>query len=304
MFKRILVPTDGSPLSNQALPAAITLGRPLHAAIHLLRSTGIAMAHLAPPEPIYSGQPWLPDPDVVAELTDEARAALRELVDAHPAPEIEWHTFVVDTDPAAAILDHAEDNNINLIVMASHGHTGIQRWALGSVTERVVRHTRKPVYIVRHTAPVRRMLIPLDGSAIAEAVLPPALAFARITGAHITLLHIPDPQQPRRRLLQQLDNIESGLGDSLRPGIGEAAEHYLQTVPHRHKAADLTIESVLLDGAPAPTILDYAEQANIDLIAMATHGRTGLQRWLYGSVTEKVLRTAATSLLIVRPSAE
>ncbi len=304
MFKRILVPTDGSPLAAQALPMALALGRSAAAEIHLLRSTEGMWLPLSAPAPVYGVHhgpyDWLPDAEVMAEITKEARASLDELIAAHSDPEVSWQPYIVDDDPAAAIVDHCTAHDIQLVVMSSHGHSGLERWALGSVTERVLRHAPCPVYVVRDLAPVRRMLLPLDGSPLAESALPAAFEVARLTGAHITLMRVErhEPPPAHRRQLAQLEN---SVGETLHGGVGERAEHYLQSVAGRHGAGGAPLEIAVADGNPANAILDYAAAHNIELIAMATHGRSGLRRWLYGSVTEKVLRASTCSLLIVRP---
>lgn len=311
MFKRILVPIDGSELAAQALPVALALARPAAgvkapaASIHLLRSTRGMWLHALPPEVVY-GVPygrydWLPDGPILEEVRQAARDSLDELVASANAPDINWRQHISDADPAIAIVDYAHEKEIDLIVMSSHGHSGLERWALGSVTERVLRHAPCPVHVVRDVEPVRRILLPLDGSPLAEAVLAPTFAVARQMGAAVTLMHVEDSDQPPGWQMRDLDMVEAGLSDTLRAAVGERATHYLENVRNRYEASGVPIDAVVLDGRPANAILDYAASAGIDLIAMATHGRTGLRRWIYGSVTEKVLRASTCSLLLVRP---
>lgn len=185
--------------------------------------------------------------------------------------------------------------------MSSHGHSGLERWALGSVTERILRQAPCPVFVVRNTRPIHRILIPLDGSKLAEQVLAPALEVAGLLDAKVTLLRVEQPAVPDEFAVIQLEQLERGLGVGLLHGAEARAENYLELVHFRYRGANLPMETVVLVGQPAPVILDYAAQHNVDVIAMATHGRSGLRRWVYGSVTEKVLRATSRSLLIVRP---
>ena len=302
MFERILVPLDGSELAEQALTMAIKLARESQGTLCLLRST---VGMVLPAERAYIGPygpyDWLPSIEVIEEIEREAKRYLGDVSGKYVSPEINWEKYVAKTDPAAAIVDYAQNEAIDLIVMSSHGHSGVERWALGSVTERVVRHAPCPIFVVRSTTPMRRILIPLDGSELAEAALAPALEVARLLGAAVTLLRVAHITVPDDITIAQLEGFEHGLGEGLRHGAVERAESYLQATRVQCQAEDLPVDSVVLEGRPAPEILDYAAHHNVDLIAMATHGRSGIRRWIYGSVSEKVLRATPCSLLIVRP---
>jgi nucleotide-binding universal stress UspA family protein len=171
--------------------------------------------------------------------------------------------------------------------MSSHGYSGLERWALGSVAERVLHDAPCPVFVVRDEALPQRLLITLDGSPLAETVLPPALEVARLLRLPVCLLRVeraPHPGESTSHALH-IERAQTYLDDR--------CLHLQDDGPH--------VETVVLQGRPAPAILDYAAHNNFDAIALATHGFSGLRRWIYGSVTAKILRAAQCSLLVVRP---
>lgn len=304
MFERILVPLDGSNLSERALPMAVALAKAAHGQVHLLRSTLGMWLPLPATEPIYAGPygvyDWLPSNEILEDIEREAREYLVSFSHSFAVPDVQWENYVVASDPAGAIITHAEQKAIDLIVMSSHGRSGLERWALGSVTERVLHRAPCPVMVVRDADPVRHILIPLDGSILAEQVLEPALEMAHLLGARVTMLRVCHRETPDRAALDALNDIEPGLSETFLDKEQSAGD-YLQQLRARYHVMEPRPELVVSHGHPALTILDFAENNDVDLIAMATHGRTGLRRWIYGSVTEKVLRTTGKSMLVVRP---
>lgn len=153
-----------------------------------------------------------------------------------------------------------------------------------------------------------QVLVPLDGSTSAEAILPAAVRLARLTGGTLTLLQVVPPPHTMDTLFPTLPPL--GLTWNGLPAALNVARHYLDHVAQRVPNLDSTgahaeplpVQIEALPGNPAATIVDYAAQRpSIRWIAMATHGRSGVARWLYGSVAEQVLRTASTPLLLVRP---
>jgi nucleotide-binding universal stress UspA family protein len=154
---------------------------------------------------------------------------------------------------------------------------------------------------VRQAIPLCKALIALDGSSLAEEALAPGLELARILGCQATLL--------RADQGEDLSSVEQGLlqmagagpCQELVEGAEDRLSYYLECLARQHRSPELSIETVVFLAQPAEAILSYAESEEIDLIVMATHGRTGLRRWVYGSVTEKVLHQAGCAMLIVRP---
>ncbi len=236
--------------------------------------------------------------DLGHEEAEQYLAALRR--DAR-CSECRIRTLVVEGDVAGCIVDTAAAEGVDLIVMTTHGYSGFTRWMLGSITERVLRGAPCPALVVREAIPLCKALISLDGSALAEEALAPGLALAHILGCQVTLL--------RADSGQELSAVEQGMLQMAGAGScqdlvdqGEARlYHYLECLARKHRTPDLTIETAVIQAKPAEAILSYAEAEGIDLIIMASHGRGGVRRWVYGSVTEKVLRQANRAMLIVRP---
>jgi nucleotide-binding universal stress UspA family protein len=141
----------------------------------------------------------------------------------------------------------------------------------------------------------KHILVPLDGSELAELALADAFSLASLNGATITLLQVIPP------LEHLVVNIEPvGLVNELAETNKNKALHYLEEVSGREEGSDLKVRLAVETGSPAETIIDYAHREPVDLIVMATHGRSGLQRWVYGSVADKVLRGADLPVLLVR----
>jgi len=207
------------------------------------------------------------------------------------------HPEVREGSVAEIIVDSAAAGKVDLIVMSSHGYSGLTRWVLGSVAEKVLRGAPCPVLVIRSPRPVRRILIPLDGSALSEQALTPGLSLAAGLGAEVTLLRAIPRVDVKE--IEQLDQAERGLGRRLEEELREDAGQYLRNLAAARP--EMGIKTAVVNEPAADSILDYAEKHATDVIAMSTHGRTGLGRWVYGSVTEKVLRGAHHSMLVVRP---
>jgi nucleotide-binding universal stress UspA family protein len=298
MFHKILVPLDGSTLAERALPTALALARSGHGAVILLRCLPFLPLDTAQ---ITSEYDWLWQ-DEAAELpVAAAETYLRAVQDAHQQPDIQLTTRLVAGDAAGAIVDTAAAEAVDLIVISSHGYTGLSRWLLGSVAEKTLRSAPCPALVIRSAATITRMLIPLDGSDLAELALAPGLEIARCLGAEVTLLRV---NQPSLAGQPGFDQMEWVFGtDVMEPQavVYEGAETYLNELAHRHAYGGRTMRTAVRDGSPAATILEYAADHQIELIVMSTHGRTGLQRWVYGSVTDKVLHSFDGSMLVIRP---
>ena len=238
-------------------------------------------------------------PELTADAIAESHTYLESVQSSQARRSFSVSTAVLDGDPASAILDMAEQKMADIIVMSSHGYSGLTRWLLGSVAEKVLRGAACPVLVVRSPQAIRRVLIPLDGSDLSSHVLAPAIAAAQGLGASVTLLRVVPELHEQERY--ELDQLEPGLGRRLVEELQEDAKSYLRRVAETHQRPGQMIEHEVRTGPAAGAILRYAAQHPIDLIAMATHGRTGLGRWVYGSVTEKVLRAGSYSMLVVRP---
>jgi len=300
VIAQILVPLDGSPLAEQALACAMTLGRGLPAELVLLRAVSI------PPdtrEMLDSAR--LEAAALMEQLEVEASNYLRRIAGQLQDVGLSVRQVVQHGPAAEAIVDYAGQKDIQQIVMATHGYTGISRWTHGSVAERVLQAASVPVLLVRaqegelgvlrEPMPCQRILVPLDGSDVAEQVLPSATSIAQAFGADMILFQVP------------IVYVSGSLiGEWYLPFHGalktaeQDAQAYLNRVAYRLKEQGVNVSTAMQIGAVAESIIGYAEANRIDLIAMCTHGRTGLGRWTLGSVADRVLRGSSVPILLVR----
>lgn len=320
MFQRILVPLDGSARAEQAISVAARIARASGGSIILLQvsTAAIDFAWTAMESP--SMLQGTLDADC-----DRADEYLTNMARSHELEGIKTTIVVLQGVPAEAILEEAHSQAADLIVICSHGNTGLKRWVLGSVAQKVARYSPAPVLVLHEHAGVLtnmhpqgtravRILVALDGSPLAEVALEPAAYLSAALSApqpgalHLTqVLHLPT-------------NYEYGQNDSLARVKQQRmvnADAYLHTMERRLCEGDLgrlnlqVTSSVADDLDIAATLIRMAENGEhmdevagcygCDMVTMATHGRNGLQRWILGSVTERMLEATRLPLLIVRP---
>ncbi|MEX2284910.1 MAG: universal stress protein [Gemmatimonadota bacterium] len=311
MTRRILVPVDGSPFAEQAIPVAARMASRTDATVELvlvhdvsvsvatLNVSAIAMPNF-PQVPRAETEPVIAmRADYLIQLTDRVR---REFA-------VGVRSTLLEGSVADALADYA-NTNADLVAMTTHARGGISRFWLGSVTDALVRHLTKPVLLIKpsesEAAPAhsdagafRRVLVPLDGSALAESILDPLLQIVidRDQDVVCRLLTVRAPALPL--VVPSIPLAGVPVTDQS-PDRDAGAERYLQDIAQRLETR-LRVETRFEVGFPAQTILDQAADMDADLIAMATHGRGGLRRLLIGGVADKVLRGASTSVLLFRP---
>lgn len=308
MFKRILVPLDGSTRAESALPVAVRVARAYGGTLTLLQVVEMIADHGAYLQPI------------IEEEKAEATAYLESLARSPELAGIQAEIQVPVGAVAPAIITAAQPSHTDLIIMCSHGYTGFRRWTLGSVAEKIARHAPVPLLILREgdtfssispEKPVRA-LVPLDGSPFSEAVFEPAAylvaAFASATSrpGEMHLLRVIDLPLTSGRMRSQA-HIDTQTVEQAK----QEAQAYLSRLTERLGQMALTglameaTSAVESDPDVAEAIVQQAEGAGkgtYDLIAMATHGRSGIGHFTLGSVTERVLHSTRLPLLVVRPS--
>ncbi len=308
MFKHILVPLDGSTRAESALPVAARIARAYGASITLLRV-------VEPP-----AEYGVHLRTLVEDEKAEATSYLESVAKSDELKGIDTDIKVPGGVVAPTIIAAVQTAHANLVVMCSHGYTGFKRWVLGGTAEKIARHAPVPLLILREgetfsalspQKPVRA-LVALDGSPFSEAVFEPAtylvagLAYTLPQSGELHLLRVIDLPYTSGRLRSQA-NIDSQTRDQAK----QEAQAYLDgLMAHLDEAAlaELNIEattSVESDPDVAEAIIKQAEGSetgSYDLIAMATHGRGGIDHFVMGSVTERVLHTTKLPLLVVRPS--
>lgn len=306
-YKRILVPLDGSELAERAVAPSLRIAKAMvreAAAADEQVSVHIVLLRVVTAPPMVSADPMLFD-ELLRMGTDEAQAYLRTVAATLESDKVNVETKTVTGPPAEAIVHCAEDGDVDLIVISSHGRTGGSRWVYGSVAEKVLHHAPCAVAIIRAQATVemfanRSILVPLDGSPLAEAAIEPAMALARGVGSDVKLLRVVPVQE---QLPQEVDLPARRYGelvDAAQQQEKDAAEAYLQRVYSTLPSSHVFFDVVVTSNNVADTIVDYASAQHVDLIVMSSHGRSGMGRWLHGSVAEKVLQGAGCATLIIR----
>lgn len=313
MFSKILVPLDGSERAERALAVAGQLAGASHGAVILLR-----VVNDAPDTSALLTTAPLARADYLDRDEREARAYLDEMVGSASLRGARVETRVEFGITAEVILDSAAAWNVDAIVLCSHGRTGFSRWALGSVAQQVVRHSTVPTLLLRERGRLPmdrkendgrlfRMLVPLDGSELAEAALESAIAFGGLMTA---------PDAFEAHLVRVLPFIRTQERDALREQAALDASAYLERVakqitayPYAERLCVTT--AIVYDLDPAGALARIAEGDSgvvgtavvdgCDMLAMATHGRSGLARLAMGSVTDRALSATALPALIVRP---
>ncbi len=271
MYATVLVALDGSKNAEKVLPV-----------VEPLLKSGKGVARLIQVLPAGGEGPEA-----------AAQAYLKDISSRLSKKKIRSEGEIVRGDPAVAVVRAADEWKADLVAFTSHGQGGLSQWVFGSVAQKILRGCSRPLLVVRAleepAGKLKRIVVPLDGALGSEATLPHAAQLAQATGAPIELLHVtPESgveaddsklrswhQRERRRIESEFDAIEKG-------------------------EPQLKFTRVFEEGDPATRILERVEKEPASIIAMGSHGRTGFSRWMFGSVSEKVLQAAKCPVLIAR----
>jgi len=293
-----MVPLDGSNAAEMVVPYAEEIATKFN--------SEIALVSVAEPTPAESDHLFR------AYLKTIQEKVRTELGNWGAKPGTPVTIEVLAGKPAQEILSYAADKSVSLVVMASRGTSGEGPWLLGNIAAKVLRATTKPVLLVRKEAPaeglqrkglIKRILVPLDGSKVAEQIVPHAEELARGMGAELILF----------QAYESFLGVISGeaMVTMSAEEIKEANKHreedakaYLRTIAGTLREMGLTVSEVIVPGDPADVILSYAESNAVDIISMSTHGLSGLKRWVFGSVTDKVLHAGDMPVLVVRAAGQ
>lgn len=294
----ILVPLDGSTLADAAVPHAVDLARCSGGALRLVRvHVPIALVAVqAPPRVI-------PAPRVEAEIMLTKRMWLEaRATEIRAASGLTVTTDFRVGQPGEAIVDAAAECDAATIVCTTHGTGGWAPQWFGSVTDHVIRHTRKPVLAMSPMAAERttqpaNVLVLLDGSELAECILPEVTTFAKAFGAHVELFRVVAPPWVGGSEMMVVPEVDPFGIDA----IAEEAKRELDVLAEALRAKGLSTKATVeVRNAVTRGILEHIESTDPDVVALATHGR-GIARLLLGSVADKVLRAGARPMLCVRP---
>lgn len=307
MYKRILVPLDTSKLAEIALPYAEELAVKLGPEVILLHVRTPADAPDKPEHRAY-----------ISKMAGEVEQDIKKSPALLPGEKVKVVSAIagspsIITHPAEEILNYAEKENISLIIMATHGRTGIRRWTLGSTANRVARASKCPVLLIRAGADVpksvhlEKILVPLDGSKPGEAVLPYIESMASKLKTQINLLNVVEPPY---HYYPYSDGIgyygAAGIArvpyteEEIKP-LKVVSEKYVKSVNEKLMSEGIKTSYEVRTGSPGEEIIKAEGEMHPDIVAMSTHGHSGFGRWDHGSVADKVLHAGKTPLLLVRP---
>jgi nucleotide-binding universal stress UspA family protein len=305
MTTDVMVPLDGSPAAEGVLPWAIHLARQ---STGVLRLVGVH----APPAVLLDGETLIgsvvPD-DSIRQREIDYFAALQTRL---KSTGLSVTADLLDGSVVSSLAEHAKNLKPAWVVMLSHARGALARFFLGETAREFVRESPSPVLLIHpdgtnfdlNEAPVaRRVLVPLDGSELAESMIRPATAFAKAIDSELTfmmaLAAVPDMEAIAAR-------HEPGLPGPWDPSAAaEKARLYLEHHADRIRAASMQAKCLIVpEGDAASVIITEANAHPGTVVALATHGRGGLAKMVWGSVTDKVVRQLPSPVLVLHPSSE
>jgi nucleotide-binding universal stress UspA family protein len=288
MWKKILVPLDGSDLAELALPYAKELAAAFSAEVVLVYVDEPADSQYRHMHQLY-----------IEEVAEQMSKAVKKV-----------SPVVLYGKPAEEIVSYVERNDIDLVIMTSHGRTGITAWATGSVASKVLAATQVPLLLIRAVKPKRkvqrerllnRVLLPLDGSEAGEAAVGYVGELMSRLELEVILLGVV-PAGQHIRSVGGLDFIL--YPEQQREIFKKEAREYLDGVYRRLKRRKGTVRVELRVGDKAGDIareiINYAEKKRVNLIAISSHGHSGIERWVFGSIANRVLQASSMPVLVVK----
>ena len=299
MYKEILVPLDGSELAEVALPYAEQLAGRLGSAVTLLHVCESADEKYRHMHELY-----------LEKMVEATKSHAEKLRDKAKRKAVRVKSALLDGHVAEQIVDYADSKRIGLIIMATHGRSGIRRWVLGDVAAKVVRATQRPVVLIRaetaspdarKSSILKKALVPLDGSSESEAVIPYIEQLAPNLDTEVILLQVVAPgyfaySVPGEtvQMYHTAEELEA---------LTTKAGSYLENVVNALKEKGIKAKYEIGVGAAADEIIRLADEMRADVVAMSTHGRSGISRWAFGSTADKVLHAGNTPVMLVRAQA-
>jgi len=328
MFKKIVVPLDGSDVAEGILPYVSQFAKGMGAS--LLLHTAIDPDSIVVPKIVTRGEevmvpPYSADyPGVynrnvltVTEVThrsqletnalEQVKTSLRIVAKTLEAEGIDVSVTATVGRPADEIIKITEEQECDLIAMATRGRNAITRGILGSVTDKVIHASKVPTLTIapekaekyqKGEVAISRIVVPLDGSELAETALAVVEQMARRMSLDMVLVR--SIRGGDFYLSHAYGYHPAGFPD-MNEELRQEAKEYLDEVAGDLRLRGLSVSIKLLDGPPAGAIIDYARQEPNDLIALTTHGRTGLSRWILGSVAEALVRASGDPVLVIPP---
>jgi nucleotide-binding universal stress UspA family protein len=299
IYQKILVPLDGSRLAEKSLPYVQDL------AVRFGNEIVLINVRLPAEDPYHPAlESYLKE---MVKTLEESTRGLSKSNKNIPIHHVTVSASNVIRHPAEGIVDYAASENVDLIVMASHGHSGIKHWALGGVSDKVLHISNIPVLLVRASrnepSTFEKILVPLDGSELAECIFPHVTKFATGYGSsRVVFLRVVEPFfLPAPGESDDGGHVysEEEIRKIEQRNEGSAVK-YLRQVTEKVGLKRAIIHREVLAGNVAETIIDYARSNGMGLIIMSTHGHSGMSRWTLGSITKRVLHYSDLPVLLVR----
>lgn len=286
MYDQILFPSDGSEPAASALAYALDVAVEHGGTLHVLN-----VADTARDSVVHVGG------EVVDALETEGEEIVEAAADRARERGVPVETAVMQGDPAATIADYAEEYGMDIVVMPTHGRQGVERFLLGSVTERVINATDVPVLALNPDRdegagyPCQEVLAPTDGSRGAALAVAEGAAVAAATGGRLHLLHVVETESLGLdvRSVVEDDVLEERAGELLAAARETALESGL---------GDDAVTETVAEGRPHREIRDFVETNDVDLLVLGSHGEAEFSRYVLGSVTSKLLRTSPVPVLM------
>ncbi len=309
MFRRMLVLLDGSELAEVVFTYAKELAGRLDLDVVLLHVYSPATRDFAPMHRAYIQR-------AARAVSRQAQEVQKKLGVKPEAKPVKVRGDLAMGYHADEILRYADENDVDLILMATHGRSGTKRWVLGGVADKVLRASKVPVWLVRAGVedetpydqwPAMTMLVPLHGSEAAEAVIPHVEALAeqqRAEPVNVVLFKVCEPTITPSYYSPELSGTPLNWGEYMEQEMArckKVSTEYLAEVAKQLTDKGITVQSEVLVGKAADMIVDYANKNPLSLIIMTTRGRSGLRRLVYGSITESVLVEVSNPVLLVKP---
>lgn len=288
-YKKILIPLDGSELAEKALPYAKSIAK--------LKNSNVILFAVSL--------------TIFVDRRDRLFTSYLE-VTAKELNEvgIKATTATSYGDVAEEIVKYANNKKMDLIIMATHGYSGTKQWMFGSITQKVLYGTEIPVLLIKSKSPevsveFNRILLPVDGSSFSESTFPYVEELTKKTNKEILLLHICEPPIVPSYGSRPINPTWKKYRDDMWAEMEQQSTSYLKKTTTALKKKGIKVKSRVVKAQTnevAQTIMQISKEENIDLIVIATQGRAGVNRWVHGSVANRIVEDFPQPILLIRPA--
>lgn len=297
MFEHILLPLDGSKLAERVLPHAVTLSKTFKSKLTLIRV--IYQEESAAQHGMINPMDW-------QMRKSEADAYLQSIQKRLRQVDLESEIEILEGRPAEQIVEYAHNEEVNFIILSSHGKSGPSAWNINSTVQKVLLRAFMPVMIIRayredlqelESVTYKRLFLPLDGSKRAECILPLAESISQLQNSKVLLTHIvEEPKLPRQTPVNE--EVKS-LTDKLREINIKEAENYIENIKKQFPPENVEI---IIESSKQPTIAlhNIIDRENVDLVLLSAHGYSGENRWPYGKIALNFIAYGTTPLIIIQ----